>query len=485
MYRINPDIQSAVATNGDKWVGFETVESAEVKVEYIVNHGLAGMMWWAMDLDDYSGIACGRGKYPLISGVKNMLDNWDDNDNDDDDDDDDANPTQPPLKDHINVCYYTSWAQYRPDYKFVPEDIDANMCTHINYGFAFVNDWGTNVRTYEWNDLDMYKRVMAKRRENPDLKVMLSVGGWTHGTGPFAIAAATDASRRTFAQNSLQFIQDNDFDGIDIDWEYPGYTGHPTKKGTAADVANYVEFLKVLKDVYSRAGKLLTAAMGATPPRLDESYPDTKTICDTLDLIHLMTYDFHGGWEDVIGHHAAYTSDGRHPNDPDSLLTVKASTDHWINNGCDPHKMTMGFGAYGRVFKSLSGIPKRLEPGTARGIQGPYTKESFQPNPTEFGTLPIPYSDLLKAHYRKTDMLDTLKYVTGKKISTQTFNQLLPSRVIDGLDLKLLKVQDQSFNIFSIMNWLVQCGGQWTWTIIPDAHVEWENIHLSKGSKIS
>ena len=389
MYRINPDIQSAVATQGDKWVGFETVESAKVKVEYIVDHGLAGMMWWAMDLDDYSGQACGRGKYPLISGVKNMLDNWDDNDNDDDDDDeDDVNPTQPPLKEHINVCYYTSWAQYRPDYKFVPEDIDANMCTHINYGFAFVNDWGTNVRTYEWNDLDMYKRVMAKRRENPDLKVMLSVGGWTHGTGPFALAAATDASRRTFAQNSLQFIRDNDFDGIDIDWEYPGYTGHPTKKGTPADVENYVEFLKVLKDVYSKGGKLLTAAMGATPPRLDESYPDTKTICDTLDLIHLMTYDFHGGWEDVIGHHAAYTSDGRHPNDPDSLLTVKASTDHWIKNGCDPHKMTMGFGAYGRVFKSLSGVAKRLEPGTARGIQGPYTQECFQPNQIGFEILP-------------------------------------------------------------------------------------------------
>ena len=127
---------------------------------------------------------------------------------------------------YINVCYYTSWAQYRNDpYKFTPENIDANLCTHINYGFAFVNDWGTNVRTYEWNDEAMYKRVMAKRRENPSLKVYLSVGGWTHGTGPFKIAAASDSSRATFARNSLQFIQTHDFDGIDIDWEYPGYKG--------------------------------------------------------------------------------------------------------------------------------------------------------------------------------------------------------------------------------------------------------------------
>ena len=48
-----------------------------------------------------------------------------------------------------------------------------------------------------------------------------------------------------------------------------------------------------------------------------------KEICDTLDLIHLMTYDFHGGWEDVIDHHAAFVSDGKNRYDPDSVLTVK------------------------------------------------------------------------------------------------------------------------------------------------------------------
>ena len=134
---------------------------------------------------------------------------------------------------YINVCYYTSWAQYRNDpYKFTAENIDANLCTHINYGFGFVNNHGTNVRTYEWNDEDMYKRVMAKRRENPSLKVYLSVGGWTHGTGPFKLAAASESSRATFARNSLHFIKHHDFDGIDIDWEYPGYEGRETRLST-------------------------------------------------------------------------------------------------------------------------------------------------------------------------------------------------------------------------------------------------------------
>lgn len=71
---------------------------------------------------------------------------------------------------------------------------------------------------------------MAKKVENPDLKVVLSIGGWTHGTGGFALASASAQSRQTFAENALKFITDNRFDGIDIDWEYPGFKGGPKQK---------------------------------------------------------------------------------------------------------------------------------------------------------------------------------------------------------------------------------------------------------------
>jgi len=64
-----------------------------------------------------------------------------------------------------------------------------------------------------------------------------------------------------------------------------------------------------------------------------------------------MTYDFHGGWETVIGHHSPWTSDGTHPGDKHNQLTVKRSTEYWIESGCIPEKMTMGLGTYGRVFK--------------------------------------------------------------------------------------------------------------------------------------
>ena len=67
-------------------------------------------------------------------------------------------------------------------------------------------------------------------------------------------------------------------------------------------------------------------------------------------------------------------SDGKHPNDPNSELTVKASADYWIAKGCPPEKMTIGLGAYGRVFKPMFGDaePKRLDYGLT-GPKGPIT----------------------------------------------------------------------------------------------------------------
>lgn len=281
----------------------------------------------------------------------------------------------------VNVCYYTNWAQYRPgNGKFKPVNIDPNLCTHINYAFAFVTDDGTDLVPYEWNDVtdwgtSMYAEVNKMKEQNEELKVLLSIGGWTHGTGGFTVSAQSDYSRKLFAANSLEFIQKYGFDGIDIDWEYPGFTNHPTKPGTAADVSNHVYLLEELKSVFAPAGLMVTAAVGAPPSRVDESYPDTARMCAALDMVHLMTYDFHGGWEDVIGHHSPFTSDGNHPNDSENNWNVKSSVDYWIEKGCPAHKLTLGLGAYGRVFKATTDKVERLSPGTTKGVRGTYTRE--------------------------------------------------------------------------------------------------------------
>ena len=61
---------------GRPWAGLETVESSRPKLEYVIDKGLAGTMWWALDLDDWNGRSCGMGKYPLIGGVKRLMKPW-------------------------------------------------------------------------------------------------------------------------------------------------------------------------------------------------------------------------------------------------------------------------------------------------------------------------------------------------------------------------------------------------------------------------
>jgi GH18 family chitinase len=82
------------------------------------------------------------------------------------------------------VCYYTNWSQYRnAKARFVPQDIDPFLCTHIIYAFAKINSNGI-LEPYEWNDLStpwsigMYERMMNLKNKNPDLKIILAVGGY-------------------------------------------------------------------------------------------------------------------------------------------------------------------------------------------------------------------------------------------------------------------------------------------------------------------
>ena len=148
---------------------------------------------------------------------------------------------------------------------------------------------------------------------------------------------------------------------------------HPTKPSTKNDVSNYVLLLKQLKKTFGPKSLLVTAAVGAPPSRVAESYPQTSTICETLDLVYLMTYDYHGSWEKVMGHHAPFQS-ANHPDDPDNDWNVKSSVENWIKRGCSPNKLVLGLPTYGRVFKAVDKV-ERLAPGVTTGVKGKYTRE--------------------------------------------------------------------------------------------------------------
>lgn len=172
------------------------------------------------------------------------------------------------------ICYYASWAVTRPgNGKFVPEDIDPNLCTHVNYAFLGLNDDGSLQVLDEENDINQgkiglrtswflslkilggLKRVSALKEVNPDLKVLLSIGGAAADTGVFSTVASSPEKRDAMAKSAIEFFETYGFDGLDVDWEYPG----------GGDIETYVELLSALKTAFEPKGYLVTVAVNSIP----------------------------------------------------------------------------------------------------------------------------------------------------------------------------------------------------------------------------
>ncbi|GFO23017.1 acidic mammalian chitinase [Plakobranchus ocellatus] len=145
--------------------------------------------------------------------------------------------------DYRRVCYYTNWSQYRRDQgRFLPSDIDPFLCTHLIFAFAKVNDDGV-LAPYEWNDLQhpfLYKQFTDLKTKNPNLKTLLGVGGWNHGSLPFTAMVSSKSGRDKFINHAIKYLRNNRFDGLDLDWEYPASRGSPVQ-----DKERFVSLTKV------------------------------------------------------------------------------------------------------------------------------------------------------------------------------------------------------------------------------------------------
>lgn len=119
------------------------------------------------------------------------------------------------------MCFFTNWSQYRrADGKFLPENVDPSLCTHIIFSFAkLVID---KIEPYEWNDQSTewsdgnYRRMMNLKEQNPKLKILLAIGGWNHGSAKFSDVVNNDVQRTNFVNNAVNYLKKYCFDGLDI-----------------------------------------------------------------------------------------------------------------------------------------------------------------------------------------------------------------------------------------------------------------------------
>ena len=96
-----------------------------------------------------------------------------------------------------------------------PTDIKAEELTRINYAFANVK--GGRVVEGFAHDRENFAVLNGLKKRNPNLKILVSVGGWTW-SGAFSDAALTKESRKTFIESAVAFVAKYNLDGLDIDW---------------------------------------------------------------------------------------------------------------------------------------------------------------------------------------------------------------------------------------------------------------------------
>ncbi|CAH1365849.1 hypothetical protein MTP99_002131 [Tenebrio molitor] len=233
-------------------------------------------------------------------------------------------------------CYYETWNEGI----FGPDDIDVNICTHINYAFMGINEDGS--LRLDGSD-SMLKSLSGLKSKNPDLKLILSVGGWNEGSTPFSNVAADAEKKANMADSTLWYLQTYNFDGLDIDWEYPGQRG-----GTPADQENFIDMLWVLRGKFNdNGGYLLTTAVSNDP---DAGAYNIGAISEVVDYINLMTYDFHGDAGGKTGQNSPLYASSTDSDWEKSHANCAAAVDNWLNRGAALDKIVLGLGFYGHGY---------------------------------------------------------------------------------------------------------------------------------------
>lgn len=281
-----------------------------------------------------------------------------------------------PKHGKLVVCYLGTWSVYRPDRgSFAIEHIDPDLCTHLIYSFAGLDPKENAIKSLDaWQDLTDnygkggYQRFTRLKEKYPHLKVSLAIGGWNEGSTNYSEMAA-DANRRSkFVASVVDFIKKYNFDGLDLDWEFPGKRG-----GSANDKLNFLLLVKELRAAFRKHNFLLTAAFGAGKDTIDTAY-DVEGLSIYLDYIHMMCYDYHGAWEEKTGANAPLRS-------TQDDLSVEFTINYMLQMGAPASKLVLGIPLYGRTFLLQDVVtdskkPKLGAPARNIGFQGPYTREN-------------------------------------------------------------------------------------------------------------
>ncbi|ETN94322.1 chitinase [Zhouia amylolytica AD3] len=234
---------------------------------------------------------------------------------------------------------------------FDPAQVDVTKLTHVNYAFANIVDGGVQFELE--TDAAKIASLMSLKKNNPELKILYSVGGWVW-SNEFSHVAASETARKKFANSCVLLMKKHGFDGVDLDWEYPGQRGEDNAF-RPSDKENFTLLLQTIREALTEQGEkdnvhyLLTIATGADQAYIDHT--DLGKAQEYLDFINIMCYDFYHGWHYQTGHHA-----NLYPSERERFggNSAKEAVARHLKAGVPSNKLIMGIPFYGRQWEKVT-----------------------------------------------------------------------------------------------------------------------------------
>jgi len=246
----------------------------------------------------------------------------------------------------LTIGYWEGWNSQRPCGHMTAAEIPEGYYTHLFFSFSLVNPDSFRLEPMDSITGKLYGELSALKARQPELQVWLAVGGWAmNDEGPwrttFSDLAASERAQDEFFESLVSFMTKWNYDGVDIDWEYPVA---PDRGGKPQDFKSFVNFMRRLRLRLNQMG---------TPKGLSLTLPasywylkgfDIVGLEPHIDFFNVMTYDIHGVWDSTIKVLGPYAHAHTNLTEIDEALKLL-----WRNN-INPNRVNLGIGFYGRSF---------------------------------------------------------------------------------------------------------------------------------------
>jgi len=249
-----------------------------------------------------------------------------------------------------------------------------------------------------------FNQLRKLKEQYPDLKVDISLGGWT-GSKWFSDAALTPESRATLVSSCIDlFLRGNlpveneaggpgaaaaVFDGIDLDWEWPGSegnTGNIIRPEDKQNLTALVEEFRSQLDAYAAEvghHQLLTQFLPAATSAIDAGF-EVDELMDSYDFASFQGYDLAGPWDLSATNHQSKLYVPK--DDPQPQFSVDTTARTLIGEGAPTSKLVMGVPFYGHGWTGVTNNDHGLyQPA---GAPAPGTWEAGSEDYKVLATLP-------------------------------------------------------------------------------------------------